>query len=50
MISSYMGGGMGSPPHMRGTPFFVANCFFRFRITPAHAGNTKWINYIKLMI
>ena len=30
----------GSPPHMRGTAFFVSPEYSFLRITPAHAGNS----------
>ena len=33
-------GGLGSPPHMRGTHFEKIDVRGRNRITPAHAGNT----------
>ena len=34
----------GSPPLTRGTPFSSEEEFIRFRITPAHAGNTGRIH------
>jgi len=32
----------GSPPHMRGTHCGMRGRMFEVRITPAHAGNTRW--------
>ena len=39
-IEVFMPQGLGSPPLMRGTPRRCCATIFRYRITPAYAGNT----------
>jgi len=40
--------GEGSPPRMRGTHKSIIGCVLIIRITPAHAGNTKFLMCIRM--